>query len=553
MQHANVQQQQQQQQGVFHQGWHHQSMHRPVIPVASCNLSPSPCLSPPMTCRANRQEYKHSEVHSLTKALAPGVHGLPFCPSLAPVAVHSSSLVVRQIRDAIPVLVPPGADTKLWIEAARSFKMNTDFDISADLRRPCRDLPSFMAVMKEESVGKQTIQALADKLMLHRLVSNLGIAQMPCLLAVEGPKANCRQEVEAFVRSHVYAPGSGEVVVKPTHLSNGDGVIVVSRPEANVPEATAQFVQQHVQRHLAQRAGDHESLALRSLRPGFLAQPIYDSVFGFEAPIELRLVTLWGKVRLAVWWWGRSADEHSQRNAWLIRRPARADRLGDDDTWEPLHEHKDAAADPGFLAGLELCREQLPHLTRSAETLATAVGAPFLRADFFVGSAHWGARLNEVAYGCGVDYRAIAQDGTGRAVDDAQAIAEILRQGLEACSQRLPASHFLSSLGASGHSYEDMVVHAAPRGVQKSMREEPRHITTTSPNQRREVFNGVMSPLVQRRGVSGGAMTPRLQQREVSGGVVVDQSSLSPLCRQEAVSRRVEGMRMSIPCVLRSC
>ncbi|CAK0800958.1 unnamed protein product, partial [Prorocentrum cordatum] len=48
--------------------------------------------------------------------------------------------------------------------------------------------------------------------------------------------------------------------------------------------------------------------ALRSLVPGFIAQPRYRSCLDFGHPLEMRVVTLWGKARVGVWWWGRSSD-----------------------------------------------------------------------------------------------------------------------------------------------------------------------------------------------------------------------------------------------------
>merc|ERR1712032_230487 len=69
---------------------------------------------------------------------------------------------------------------------------------------------------------------------------------------------------------------------------------------------------------------------------------------------------------------------------------------------------------------------------------------------------------NEVAYGCGCEYRNFADDGTGRIVDDAPAIAQILQEGMSQCCSKFPAEHFLSRLGVHGRSYADSTVHSLP-------------------------------------------------------------------------------------------
>jgi len=101
----------------------------------------------------------------------------------------------------------------------------------------------------------------------------------------------------------------------------------------------------------------------------------------------------------------------------------------------------------------------MPEMAALAETLAVHLGTPFLRADFFVGSPKWGVRLNEVAYGCGLEYRNFIRDGLNlRMIDDKPAMAEILRQGMNLCHQHKPPQHFLRHLGVQGNSYEDTAV-----------------------------------------------------------------------------------------------
>lgn len=100
-------------------------------------------------------------------------------------------------------------------------------------------------------------------------------------------------------------------------------------------------------------------------------------------------------------------------------------------------------------------------MAAAAETIATAVGAPFLRSDFFVGSEKWGVRLNEVAYGSGCDCKRRAA-GTNSLIDDGPAIAQILQEGFKVCKQRTAPEGFLSELGAQGSTYADLEVLEVP-------------------------------------------------------------------------------------------
>jgi len=395
--------------------------------------------------------------------LLQAVRLLPYLPSPGPLPLLAPAPAPPLVLPKAPALVPevaepiPVLDVDPWVEAAKTFQMNTDFDWSHAAGSCHLDLRALQAVMKEESANKRTIQALGDKLMLHRLLKNLGIPQMPALLTVEGPVE--RRQIEHFVRKHLTGPGSPDVIVKPTHMSNASGVIVLSQPKPEEVESAIDYIQAHITQYMNQQAGVHESVALQSLKPSFIGQPKYQSVVGFKTPLELRVVVLWGKARLGVWWWGRGAapGEFPQRNAWFVRRPAYEGELSDEDTWEVVHEHR--GENLGFEKALELFDRYIHSAAVMAETIAVAVGAPFLRTDFFVGSPEWGLRLNEVAYGCGMEYRNRLEDeGCERIIDDGPAIAQILQEGMAECKRRLPPQHFLSRLGARGESYAEMLV-----------------------------------------------------------------------------------------------
>lgn len=374
----------------------------------------------------------------------------------------------------VPAHRPPvrtgGSELMPWLQAARDFEMNRDFDLSSVAAvHSCLTLPDLMAIMKRESAGKRTIQALADKLMLHKMLDNLGIPQLPALYSVQG-RVNA-EEMVSFVDNYLLDPASRDVVLKPTHLSNGNGVLVISKVRPADRTGTISFLINHMEQFLRQNAGAHESIALQSLHPGFLIQPRYQSVVAFKTPMEMRVICLWGKARLGLWWWGRTAgaaNEAPHRNVWLVRRPAKRGELRASDGWEAIHEH--SGQNKGFDTAVSLFLRHMSAMASAAEAIATAFGAPFLRADFFVGSADWGVRLNEVAYGCGVDYRALAEEpGSQRIVDDAPNIAKILKEGMLMCQSVRAPEHFLSKVGAEGTTYAGMTV----RAIRKSLEQRP--------------------------------------------------------------------------------
>lgn len=226
---------------------------------------------------------------------------------------------------------------------------------------------------------------------------------------------------------------------------------------------TVDFLTAHMQAFMEKKPADVESAALRSLKPGFVVQPRYESVPGFEVPLELRVVTLWGRARVAVWWWGwDAAGQRNERNVWFVRRPAQRGELGTADHWEAVHQYGPAQADHAFEGALQVFRQNIHTIVAGAEAIAAAVGAPFLRSDFFVGSPRWGPRLNEVAYGSGIDLVDRMEDGSGRLIDDSLAIAQVLVEGFSLCCRRSGPERFLAQLGVRGHSYSDMIVSPQP-------------------------------------------------------------------------------------------
>lgn len=370
----------------------------------------------------------------------------------------------------------PMREKEAWQQAAQDFRMNTDFDISSQLAALSDSkaddadadaeesaelsLGEVMQVMKDESKGKQTIQALGDKILLHQMLENLGVPQMPVLFATHG-QVNLKEVEELVEGLHSsYASGKKDafdIVVKPTHLSNGTGALILDKASWDALGMNAEKLYDHMQTHLDMQADDCESEALKALVPGFTVQPRYRSLVDFVQPLELRVVTLWGKARVGIWWWGRPAAPNTtessfsfpQRTAWISRRQRFQGTLSKHDDWDVLHNH--AGWNPGFNAALKIFHESMPAMAAAAEAIAKATGAPFLRSDFFVGSKQWGVRLNEVAYGSGCDMkRRFHQEIL---VDDSPEIARILAEGMQVAKSE-PPQCFLERLGVEGSAYE---------------------------------------------------------------------------------------------------
>lgn len=359
---------------------------------------------------------------------------------------------------------PSEEDLKPWLEAAANFKLNTDFDVTCPTEK--LDFAALMATMKKESAGKWTIQTMADKLLLNGLLENLGLPHMPMIFASRS-LAKLRERLEVLVDKLIIATAKNQpydIIVKPTHLSSAQGVMSFNKVHSSHREDTIRQLEQHMRKYIETQASKQESAALQSLKPGYIGQPKYKSVVGFKAPLELKVCALWGKARAGVWWWGTRAAGPAQvphRNVWIVRSPNVPGELNDDDGWEVLHNHPGGNA--GWDQAVLLFKRHMPEMAALTEALATALGTPFLRADFFVGSPKWGVRLNEVAYGCGLEYRNLLKDGDNqRIIDDKPTMSEILRQGMALCHRRLPPHHFLQMLGAQGSCYEETSIIPLP-------------------------------------------------------------------------------------------
>jgi len=80
-----------------------------------------------------------------------------------------------------PLVTPDAIEP--WLQAARDFELNTDFDVAEKLKDQSLGLRELLGIMKSESAGKSTIQAIGDKILLSQLLDNMKVPQMPLLFS----------------------------------------------------------------------------------------------------------------------------------------------------------------------------------------------------------------------------------------------------------------------------------------------------------------------------------------------------------------------------------
>lgn len=335
-----------------------------------------------------------------------------------------------------------------WLAAARDFQMNTDFEVAGFEQLPESDLQMLIGGLEASSVGTRTACALGDKILVSRMMDNLRVDLLPLLFTVEDGDEPV-DEVESLVCEHLRHPQQ-KVVLKPSHV-HGAGIITVQGLKEDSQYGRL------VERTVAQVETFLEKESSHFVRPGCLAQPRYTSEVDFGMPLALSVTALWGRTRSGVWWWGNSATP--QRTAWIQRAQC-------EDTWVACHNHQ--GFNLTWEKGLRLFENHMPYMADTTERIAKALGAPLLSATFFVGSKHWGVRLNSVSCCPSHVYCRSTEDGL---VDDRPAMAQILHDGWAHCTRRQPAEMFLSALGVHGSQEELSVVplaHKATRGFAPS-------------------------------------------------------------------------------------
>jgi len=209
---------------------------------------------------------------------------------------------------------------------------------------------------------------------------------------------------------------------------------------------------------------------MTSLQPAAILEPAYpsmqqtDGIMPSSKVCEVRVWVLFGKARVAVWYFGLD-DELLKPGLLHSRVPSReftAFFYFDTSSGEwhvvnleqleyDLRQVSELAVDGFQRSYMNVIRMLKIHLDGAAERseyVAVALGAPLIRADFFVGCKYWGVILNEVAYGTGGgDLPEYLQ----------QALVDIFQKGMEKNRKRVAAQVLLKrNFKVSGDSYETM-------------------------------------------------------------------------------------------------
>merc|ERR1719326_700643 len=160
-------------------------------------------------------------------------------------------------------------------------------------------------------------------------MNNLGVQQVPMLFSSRRTldTDGVEEFVEGLESSMDLWRTNFDIVVKPTHLCFSDGTLVLNN-ETWYSDWNADLLVDHMKTHMAAKAHSSESAALQSAVPGILIQPRYDSCINFDCPIEVRVITLWGKVRMGIWWFGdgkcnKADGPEEKRNAWFVEDESR--------------------------------------------------------------------------------------------------------------------------------------------------------------------------------------------------------------------------------------
>lgn len=377
-----------------------------------------------------------------------------------PDATFSGDKFVAWLRAAAPPELLESEELEPWLKAASNFTLNDDFEGSIPEKH--LGFLSLLSALRRNGVGRRTAQLLTDKLLMSRVIDNLDVPQMPTLLAIEELET-MPSRVRSFADANTHCVKRGrDLVVRPTHLSDVIGVSCLSVSYTRNPDACAKHLQSHMTEFMCQRVSADTDPLLATTRPGFLIHPKYDIVEGGFAPLELRILTLWGKARVGIWRSSGQPNALPRHTTWLTRCLAKRGELNDEDDWEVVHESPDNG--PDFLSAKRALRQHMRSMAATAELLSTSLGVPFLRVDFFVGSCEWGTRLNKVAGITGSEYRRPLKGTDGaQLVDDGPAMVQILQEGLRACTKRSAAGAMLAKLGVEGDRYEQLSVRTLPR------------------------------------------------------------------------------------------
>jgi hypothetical protein len=338
-------------------------------------------------------------------------------------SVVVSDAVTSNASSSVALAVAP----QPYITQATRFKANADFDVYTKpipdqqlqhlLRQRHPYLEHVLEHIKAASAGKMSIIGLGDKLTLANLVDrinqqhSLQINQAKMHLWMRlydkyrvgrGYYGSSCADVKRFL-----AKGNYDFAVKPTHLSSGDGLLLMDRHKWNNEGWTETKLFSYMLGLLHKPPPRGESAALQAIIPGVVVQdryPFPKEKFHAGRPIEVRVQTVWGKAYMGVFWQGYEYARTYGNNIWVVPDGK--------DGWEAKTPSNDGiissmAGDGSIRVMLKkLIAQHMEAMVQQAEHLAAVTGASWLRVDFFLPppGVDKPVTMNEVAYGSGILY-----------------------------------------------------------------------------------------------------------------------------------------------------
>merc|ERR1712187_19857 len=132
------------------------------------------------------------------------------------------------------------------------------------------------------------------------------------------------KDVDLFVKDCT-SKNNFEFIMKPTHLSSGEGFLAMSTQKWKRESWTAETLYFKMLEILTKVTDKHESKALQTIIPGVIIQPKYPAEPCMGAPLEVKLQTIWGEPYMGVMWNGYEAPYADARdcvtNAYIVPVP----------------------------------------------------------------------------------------------------------------------------------------------------------------------------------------------------------------------------------------
>jgi hypothetical protein len=183
-------------------------------------------------------------------------------------------------------------------------------------------------------------------------------------------------------------------VVKCSHGANSDCVLPVGPGK----KATLETVKKFIKRAADLRVADYDHWLFHHSEPGIVVSHAYDSAIeGFLPPLEIKLLTMWGKVvggtlhhapDLAI------ISANGTLHVWETKQ-----KLSNEKSYTKTGGSRNSADNVHVFRRLQkVLQEDWPKIRKFSERIAQTAGMDELRVDWFLGSPVHGTMLNEITY-----------------------------------------------------------------------------------------------------------------------------------------------------------